>query len=135
MTQESRIIFDWIGELPIVDYDWDKRLPKLYEGLNEKWFNNRLPAVSGSFVVAFCEMPNESAGICIDAHRAREKSTEAVKVRPGIRINSNLKCLNDHVQIALLHEMVHADGIIGHNSDFQDAIKRLKADGAYCGLL
>jgi hypothetical protein len=37
------------------------------------------------------------------------------KINPGIRINSALKVLSDHVRIALLHEMVHTSGIVGHH--------------------
>jgi hypothetical protein len=80
-------------------------------------------------------MPRETAGICIDAGRAAKVSKDRVNVRPGIRINSKLQCLSDHVMIALLHEMVHASGIEKHEEVFQNAIPGLFAAGAYDGLL
>jgi hypothetical protein len=135
MAGEQRLIFEWIGGLPIAVFDWDEDLPKMYDLFNTKWFNNSLPPVSDAFVVEFCDMPRETAGICIDAVRAAKQSRDGVTIRPGIRINSKLQCLSDHVRIALLHEMVHASGVEKHEKDFHDAIARLFALGVYDRLL
>lgn len=135
MTAEQTLISDWIGNLPVTVFDWDELLPKIYDAFNAKWFNNSLPPISDTFVCEFCDMPRETAGICIDACRAAKVSKEGVNVRPGIRINSELQCLSDHVKVALLHEMVHASGIEKHEEVFQNAIAELFAAGAYKGLL
>ena len=129
------MIFDWIGNLPVIVPNWDKRLPALYNDLNAKWFNKSSPPLSGEFLCEFCDMPRESAGIFIDADRAKAISTADVEVRPGIRINSRLHHLSDHVKIAMLHELVHAAGIIGHGEAFHAEIARLILSGAYEGLL
>jgi hypothetical protein len=129
MTDEGRLIFEWIGSLPVIVPDWRTRLPRMYDELNAKWFSNTLPPLSELFVCEFCERPRESAGIFIDANKAAEQSS--VKIRPGIRINADLKCLSDHVKIALLHEMVHASGVEGHNEPFNGEIARLMHAGAY----
>src|SRR5271165_2051476 len=108
MTDEQNLISDWVGNLPVRVFDWDELLPKMYDSFNAKWFNNSLLPISDAFVCEFCDMPRETAGICIDADRAAKASRNGVNVRPGIRINAKLQCLSDHVRIALLHEMVHA---------------------------
>jgi hypothetical protein len=135
MTDEQKLISDWIGNLPVRVFNWDKKLPKMYDFFNEKWFNNSLPPISDAFVCEFSDMPRETAGICLDADRAAKLSKDGVNVRPGIRINSKLQYLSDHVRIALLHEMVHASGIEKHEEDFQKAIAGLFIAGAYNDLL
>jgi hypothetical protein len=135
MTDEQKLIFDWIDNLPVRVFDWDELLPMIYDSFNARWFNNSLPPISDAFVCEFCDMPSETAGICIDAGRAANVSTDGVNVRPGIRINSKLQCVGDHVRTALLHEMVHASGIEKHEDFFQNAIAGLFAAGAYNGLL
>jgi hypothetical protein len=135
MTDEQRLISDWVGTLPVVVFDWDNLLPRMYDSLNAKWFNGSLPPISSAFVCEFCDMPRETAGICIDPARAAKVSKDGVAVRPGIRINSKLQCMSDHVKIALLHEMVHASGIEKHEEPFQNAIAGLLAAGAYTDLL
>lgn len=135
MTDEQKLISDRIGDLPVRVFDWKKRLPKIYDSFNAEWFNKSLPAISDAFVCEFCDMPRETAGICIDADRAAKVSKDGVNVRPGIRINSKLQCLSDHVKIALLHEMIHASGIEKHEEVFQNVIARLFAAGAYNRLL
>jgi len=135
MTDEQNLISDWVGNLPVRVFDWDELLPKMYDSFNAKWFNNSLLPISDAFVCEFCDMPRETAGICIDADRAAKASRNGVNVRPGIRINAKLQCLSDHVRIALLHEMVHASGIEKHEEAFQNAIARLFAAGAYNDLL
>ena len=135
MTEEQRLISDWIGMLPVRVFDWEEWLPKTYDLFNARWFKNSLPQISESFVCEFCDMPRETAGICIDAGRAAKVSRDGVTVRPGIRINSKLQCLSDHVRIALLHEMVHASGIEKHEEAFQNTVADLFAGGAYKHLL
>lgn len=135
MTDEQKLIFDWIGDLPVRVFAWEKQLPKIYDLFNAKWFNNSLPPISDSFVCEFCDMPRETAGICIDADRAAKVSKDGVNVRPGIRINSELQCLSAHVKIALLHEMIHASGIEKHEEGFRNVIAALFAAGAYNDLL
>ena len=135
MTPEQRIISDWLGNRPVIVPNWDKRLPDLYNEFNAEWFNNSLPPLSAEFVCEFCEMPRESAGIFIDAARAKTISTADITVRPGIRINSGLQLLSSHVKIVLLHEMVHAAGITGHADAFATEIERLFVSDAYTGLL
>jgi hypothetical protein len=135
MSDEQKLIFDWIDNLPVRVFDWDELLPKIYDSFNAQWFNSSLPPISDAFVCEFCDMPRETAGICIDAARAAKVSKDGVNVRPGIRINSKLQCVCDHVRIALLHEMVHASGIEKHEDVFQNAIAGLFAAGAYNGLL
>ncbi len=135
MTDEQQLIFDWIDGLPVIVPNWGIKLPKMYRELNAKFFGNTLPPLSASFVCEFCDMPRESAGIFIDATKAVAQSTATVKIRPGIRINSNLKCLSDHVRITLLHEMVHASGTDGHLEPFGTEIARLMLAGAYNNLL
>jgi hypothetical protein len=135
MSDEQRLIFEWIGILPVVIPNWEKRLPELYDELNGKWFDGKLPALTDEFVCEFCPMPRNTAGIFIDAETAQAQSTPETKIRPGIRINPALEVLPDHVKIALLHEMVHAGGIKGHKESFDREILRLILAGAYRGLL
>src|SRR3979490_3079119 len=104
MTDEQQLIFDWIGSVPVLVPNWEKRLPQMYDVLNAKWFDKSLPLISYNFVCEFSEMPRDTAGIYIDEKDAVAQSTVDVKIRPGIRINSGLKILRDHVAIALLHE-------------------------------
>jgi hypothetical protein len=135
MTAEQQLIFDWIGTVPVLVPNWEKRLPQMYNELNAKWFDKSLPPISDNFVCEFCDMPRDTAGIYIDEKDAAAQSTAAVKIRPGIRINSGLKILRDHVAIALLHEMVHVSGIRGHREPFKAGIARLMLAGAYNDLL
>jgi hypothetical protein len=135
MTGEQQLIFDWIADLPVRVPNWEKRLPMMYEELNMKWFDGTLPELTDDFVCEFCDMPRDSAGIFIDAETAEMRSTPDITIRPGIRINSALRVLRDHVKIALLHEMVHVSGIKGHLEPFHLEISRLMLAGAYDGLL
>jgi len=135
MTDEQKLIYEWIGMTPVIVPDWDRLLPEMYDSFNAAYFNNSLPSLSSTFVCEFCEMPREAAGIFLDADRAARRSTDSVKVKPGIRINSKLKELTDHVKISLLHEMIHASGINGHGENFQNGIIALLVAGAYRGLL
>jgi hypothetical protein len=136
MTKEHRIIYEAIGDVPTVYVsDWDAKLHRMYEGLNERWFEGKLPRISDSFVCEFCEMPNGNTGICVTEEWATKWSTEDCQVRPGIRINPGLKCSPEHVEIALIHEMVHASGILGHKDDFWNAVGELTRVGAHRGLL
>jgi hypothetical protein len=132
---ENHLIYEWIGSLPVAVPDWSKLLPAMYAEFNLQYFGGRLPRITDSFVCEFCDMPRNSAGIYIDAETAAKQSTEAVKIRPGIRINSSLQTLRDHVNIALLHEMVHANGVVGHGPAFEAEILRLILAGAYKTLL
>lgn len=63
------------------------------------------------------------------------QSTDQAHVRPGIRVNTALCVLRDHVRIALLHEMIQASGIVGHQESFRMEVSRLMLAGAYNGLL
>ncbi len=120
---------------PVSVFDWKDELPKMYDMVNAKWFNNSLPPISPAFVCEFCDMPREFAGICIDEAGAAKISKGGVTVRLGIRINSKLQCLSEHVRIAVLHEMVHARGIQKHDKTFQSAVAHLFAEGAYSHIL
>src|SRR5258708_26661053 len=107
----------------------------MYEEVNMKWFDGTLPELTDDFVCELCDMPRDSAGIFIDAETAEMRSTPDITIRPGIRINSALRVLRDHVKIALLHEMLHVSGIKGHLEPFPLEISRLMLAGAYDGLL
>jgi hypothetical protein len=135
MTNEQKLIWEWIGMLPTRIFDWNEVLPKMYDSLNAKWFKSSLPPISDSFVCEFCEMPRETVGICIDAARASKVSKDGISVRPGIRINPALQCSTEHVIIALLHEMIHASGIEKHEEAFKSVVAQLFAAGAYNGIL
>ncbi len=135
MTDEQRRIYEWIGELPVVVPNWDKRLPEMYGDLNTRFFQGALPLLSDTFVCECCEMPRDTSGIFISAEHAAMQSTDRVHVRPGIRINAALCVLRDHLKIALLHEMIHAAGIVGHQEPFQMEVSHLMLAGAYNGLL
>ena len=135
MTEEQRLIYEWIGELPVLVPNWEKRLPEMYEELNETLFQGSLPALGDDFVCEFCEMPQDTSGIFISQKHAAQQSTDKVHVRPGIRINSALCVLRDHVRIALLHEMIHAFGVVSHKEAFHLEVSRLILAGAYNGLL
>jgi hypothetical protein len=135
MTEEQRLIYEWIGELPVVVPNWDKRLPEIYGELNTTFFQGVLPSLNEKFVCEFCEMPRDTSGIFLSEEHAAMQSTDQVHVRPGIRINSALCVLRDHVKIALLHEMIHAAGIVGHQEPFHMEVSRLMLAGAYNGLL
>lgn len=135
MTDEQKLIFDWIGNLPVAVPNWDERLPKMYQECNAKWFDDSLPALGEDFVCEFCEMPRNTAGIFIDTKKAEAQSTAETRIRSGIRINAALQVLPDHVKIALLHEMIHASGIDGHREQFNLEISRLLCAGAYKELL
>jgi len=52
-------------------------------------------------------------------------------VKKGIRINECLEKFRSETQVALLHEMIHATGIIGHGKEFKQEILRLIIEGAY----
>jgi len=137
MTEEQKYVYEWIDDLPTFVPDWSKELPAMYQSLNASWFENALPPLSETFVCEFQDMPRESAGIYIGANHAKQLSRNGVTVRVGIRINSKLQCLKDHVKIALLHEMIHVRGFT-HNAgeaDFQAVIAALWKAGAYHKLL
>lgn len=135
MNDEQKLIFDWIGTLPVLVPQWEKRLPLLYQELNAKWFQGSLPTLTNNFVCEFCEMPQDTAGMYLDGKAAEAQSTPETKIRPGIRINSALKGLTDHVKIALLHEMIHVSGVTGHLELFNLEVSRLMLAGAYNNLL
>src|SRR5882757_5842372 len=135
MTEEQQLIFDVISNVPTSIYDSSVLLHRMYESLNEKWFGSALPQLSETFICEFCGMPREAAGIFLDVNRAQQYSIDTVKIRPGMRINSKLQEWTDHVKIALLHEMVHATGIDGHDDRFIASIQRLISEGAYTKTL
>jgi hypothetical protein len=137
MTEEEKCVYEWIDNLPTPVPDWRKELPAIYQSFNATWFKNALPALSDTFVCEFQDMPRESAGIYIGVDDATKLSSNGVTVRAGIRINSRLECLSDHVKIALLHEMIHARGFKHNEGEalFQAAIDDLFHAGAYRKLL
>jgi hypothetical protein len=136
MTDEQNAIYEWVGNVPAFIPDWKKRLPAMYADFNEKYFSNSLPKLGLDFVCEFCDFPGDAVGICIlqpDAQELFERS--GIEVRLGIRIRSELKFSPDHVQIVLLHEMIHASGIRGHGTELRHKIIDLFAKGAYLALL
>lgn len=36
MTDEQKLISDWIGMLPVRAFDWEERLPKIYDSFNAR---------------------------------------------------------------------------------------------------
>lgn len=132
---EEEIIYQHLDNLPRVVRDPGKQLREDYAIYNETYFNNSLPLLSGSFVCAFQEMPGDNPGMYISSDRAEKMSTKETTIRPGIRINSKLKDFTSHVRIVLLHEMIHACGIVGHKEDFRAFISALAKAGAYEDLL
>jgi hypothetical protein len=75
MTPEQQLIFDWIGTVPVLVPNWDKRLHQMYDELNAKWFDKSLPPISNNFVCEFCDMPRDTAGIYMDDKDAAAQST------------------------------------------------------------
>ena len=115
--------------------DASRQLQEDYEIFNEKYFQKSLPNLSGSFICVFQKMPGDNAGMYISPDLAEKMSTKETTIRPGIRINSKLKEFTPHVRIILLHEMIHASGIVGHKEDFRAFICALVKVGVYEPLL
>jgi hypothetical protein len=106
----------------------------MYGELNAARFAIALPELTDDFVCEFCDMPQDAPGIFIDANNAETQSTPEISIRHGIRINSALRILRDHVKIALLHEMIHVSGISGHWEPFNLEVSRLMLAGTYNDL-
>ncbi len=132
---EEQIIYQRLDDVPRLVSDPDKQLREDYAIFNEKYFQDCLPLLSGSFTCVFQEMPGDNTGIYISPEKAEKMSTMETRIRPGIRINSRLKDFTPHVRIVLLHEMIHASGIAGHKEDFLAAISALVRAGVYEPLL
>jgi hypothetical protein len=132
---EEEIIYQHLDNVPHVVRDPGKQLREDYGIFNEEYFQKSLPHLSESFICVFQEMPGDDAGVYISPDRAEKMSTNQIAVRPGIRINSKLKDFTPHVRIVLLHEMIHACGIVGHKEDFRAFISALVRAGVYEPLL
>ena len=125
MTEEE-IIYQYLDNVPRVVSDPSKKLRDDYGVLNKKYFQASLPDLSESFICVFQVMPGDIAGACITSDRAEKFSTKERRIRPGIRINSKLKDFTPHARIALIHEMIHASGIVGHGEDFRAVVSALE---------
>src|SRR5690348_2480844 len=110
--REEEIIYGHLDDIPRVVPDYDKLLREDYAIFNEKHFQNVLPVLSECYICVFQQMPGDNAGMYISPDRAERMSTNETAIRPGIRINSKLKEFTSHVRIVLLHEMIHASGIV-----------------------
>jgi hypothetical protein len=128
---EEEIIYRHLDDIPRVVPDYDKLLREDYAIFNEKHFQNFLPGLSERFTCEFQQMPGDNAGMYINPDLAERMSTNETPIRPGIRINSKLKEFTPHVRIVLLHEMIHAFGIVGHKEDFRAFISALQKEGVY----
>jgi hypothetical protein len=132
---EEEIINQHLDNVPRVVSDTSKQLREDYAIFNQTHFQNSLPHLSESFICVFQEMRGDNAGMYISPDRAEKMSTKENAIRPGIRINSKLKDFTPHVRIVLLHEMIHACGIVGHKEDFRALISALVKAGVYEPLL
>ncbi len=130
MTEEE-IIYQYLDNMPRVVSDPGKKLREDYRVFNKEYFRASLPDLSEFFICVFQDMPGDDAGAYIPPDVAVKLSTNETPIRPGIRINSRLKQFTPHVRIVLLHEMIHASGILGHKEDFRAAISVLLNDGVY----
>lgn len=128
---EEQIIYQHLDDIPRVVPDYDKLLQSDYAIFNERHFQNSLPVLSECFICVFQQMPGDNAGMYISPDRAERMSTDETPIRPGIRINSKFKGFTPHVRIVLLHEMIHASGIVGHKEDFRAFISALLRKGVY----
>ena len=135
MTNEEEIIYQYLDNVPRVVSDPSKKLREGYGVFNKKYFRAFLPHLSEFFICVFQDMPGDDAGPYIPPDLAVKLSTNETRVRPGIRINCKLKDFTPHVQIVLLHEMIHASGIEGHKEDFLAVIPSLVNDRVYERLL
>ena len=101
-------------------------LPARYVEFKEKYFKGCVPDLSDDFICAFQKLPFDVVGITF-----LEEDAQKAGVRKGIRINEKLKEFPNEAQVALLHEMIHASGIKGHNVDFKTAVRLLWDKNAY----
>jgi hypothetical protein len=72
------------------------------------------------------QTPLDASGIC-----CLEKDASKLGVRPGIRINEKLKEFPAEAKVALLHGMIHANGVRGHEVEFKFALLELFKKAAY----
>lgn len=135
MTDEERLIFEACENELFIRFDSNILLADYYASYNKTYFNDTLPHLSELFICAFQPLPNDKQGIYIDSERARKLSTSETTVRSGIRINSKLQYFKEFARQTLLHEMVHASGIVRHGQIFTNEICRLVKAGAYTDLI
>jgi hypothetical protein len=102
----------------------------MYTLLRSKYFEEKIPLISESFVCDFQELPFAISGITITTALAAQ-----LNIKMGIRINSRIRDFRSEVTVVLLHEMIHVSGIEDHDEDFKAAIKALWNKGAYLNPL
>ncbi len=125
MTKEEEIIYNHVRRIEI---DRKGRPPApmdlsaIYaESESEKYFRDAVPCLSDDFICVFQKLPFDASGICFLADKASK-----LGIRKGIRINEKFKEFPPEAKVALLHEMVHALGATGHDSDFILQIVKLR---------
>lgn len=101
-------------------------LAECYRNFKSRFFNSTVPDLSEDFICEFLKLPFDVAGITY-----LEQDAAKLGVKKGIRINEKLKEFPAEAKVALLHEMVHATGVRGHEDELKAALKELFNKGAY----
>jgi hypothetical protein len=101
-------------------------LAELYVEFKQKYFSDSVPQLSEEFVCVYQELPFDIAG----ASLLGEDATK-LGVKPGIRINEKFGGFVSETKVALLHEMIHATGLRGHEAGFVAFLVDLFGRGAY----
>lgn len=125
---------------------WDNFLRHKYEAYAARFgvacYGGTLPSLGPDFSVRFLEFPKEIfwddwEGITLlptfDRHVVKEAL--AAGVNPGIYINARFRGLSGASCTVLLHEMVHASGILGHGQDFDDVREKLYIAKAFANAI
>jgi len=105
-------------------------LESQYKEFQCRFFDGKVPDLSDDFSIMFAPLPYDTAGITIMPDDQRFAGRKR-----GLRINQSLMLFRSETKIALLHEMIHASGIRGHDDAFRMEILRLIAEGAYGQLV
>jgi hypothetical protein len=100
-------------------------IARTYTEFRGRFFGDRVPELCGTFVCEFIKLPFDVAGICLLQDRVEPG------IRPGIRINDVFRDFPAEAKVALLHEMVHAAGVRGHDAEFKLALLDLFTKNAY----
>jgi hypothetical protein len=129
-TEEDRI-YNWVADF--CDIERVKHgtpaplnLSDCYQLFKVKYFGSSVPELSAAFVCVFQKLPYDIAGITLLGEDAAKRSATE-----GIRINEKLREFPAEAKVALLHEMIHATGVRGHDGPLVAAIEKLWNQQAY----
>lgn len=109
---------------------------RLYAFYNRKYFGHRLPRQMMFIGFHGKQLPRGELGNYVNEHGRAEFRTKSGKrdVYPGPLIMLRTDEPFMIVKHTLLHEMVHASGVMNHGPRFQKEMLRLANEGAFNGI-